>query len=265
MLQTISKAGQILNLFTVERPEWGVSEIAQVLGLPKSSASVLVSTLAEQGLLHRTRTRRYRLGWRVLSLSRVLLETTGFGVKARQEMMYLSTRFGETVYLGVLEGGEVVIIDTVRSGKASAGFAGGSGTRYPAPCNALGKIMLAHRPWAEVADMVVGSETQGSAPSLDKLLAELEISRGRGYACDVEGTVPGHCWVGAAILDHSGEAVAAMGFSVPAFRFGLGRDRYAAAILQAANTVSRCLGGSEAPSLLRPRSTRISRLLQTVG
>ena len=75
MLRTVSKIGPVLDLFTVEHPEWGVSEAAEALGVPKSSAHALLSTLADVGLLAATSHIRYRLGWRVLALGETLRAT----------------------------------------------------------------------------------------------------------------------------------------------------------------------------------------------
>ncbi len=58
-----------LNLFSLECPERGVSEVARVLGLPKSSTRELISGLADQRLLSRTGEGRYRLGWQLFELS----------------------------------------------------------------------------------------------------------------------------------------------------------------------------------------------------
>jgi IclR family KDG regulon transcriptional repressor len=69
MLTTIQKIGPVLELFTVERPEWRMSDIARELGTPKSSAHSLVATLAEIGLLSVGANGSYRLGWNLLSLS----------------------------------------------------------------------------------------------------------------------------------------------------------------------------------------------------
>ncbi len=68
-VQTVRKAGRILNLFSLARSEWGVSEVAKELEFPKSSTSSMMAALAEQGLLRRTSERRYRLGWRVMAMS----------------------------------------------------------------------------------------------------------------------------------------------------------------------------------------------------
>jgi hypothetical protein len=54
MPQTIDKATQILDLFSLTRPEWGVSEVARASELPKSTTRVLMSSLARRRILSRT-------------------------------------------------------------------------------------------------------------------------------------------------------------------------------------------------------------------
>lgn len=73
LLNTISRAGNVLALFTAEHPEWGVRETATELGMPRSNAHMLMSSLTDIGLFARTSDLRYRLGWRLLTLSGCLL------------------------------------------------------------------------------------------------------------------------------------------------------------------------------------------------
>ncbi|MGV8049771.1 MAG: helix-turn-helix domain-containing protein [Anaerolineaceae bacterium] len=67
---TILKADKVIDLFTLEHPNWGVSEISTTLYLPKTSAFQLLATLNEQGLLRQTNNNRYQLGWRMISFAR---------------------------------------------------------------------------------------------------------------------------------------------------------------------------------------------------
>src|ERR687890_2760936 len=97
MLRTIKKATQVLDLFSLERPEWGVSEAARALKLPKSTTSELMSSLANQRLLSRTAKGRYRLGWRLFELGQALLDTTEFSLEDRKGMKGLGGSWEGTV------------------------------------------------------------------------------------------------------------------------------------------------------------------------
>jgi len=70
MLGSVAKAGRVLSLFDAGSPERGVSEVAAALGIAKSSAHALLVPLGEVGLVRRLADGRYRLGRRILELSR---------------------------------------------------------------------------------------------------------------------------------------------------------------------------------------------------
>jgi DNA-binding IclR family transcriptional regulator len=76
MVSGVGHAGEILDLFTPQAPEWGATNAARELGISKSHAHRLLASLAQLGLLEREpSTRRYRLGWRWLVFASVVLET----------------------------------------------------------------------------------------------------------------------------------------------------------------------------------------------
>jgi IclR family transcriptional regulator, KDG regulon repressor len=246
MLQTVHNAGEVLNLFSVKHPEWGISELTKTLTLPKSSTSALVSTLVEQGLLRRTSTSRYKLGWRVIALSQVLLSTTDFRTEARPLMESLIARFGETVHLAALESGQVIYVDKLQGTRAVQVSVTGVGYRLPAHCSGVGKVILANLPWEEVQQILthkgMPALTSKTITSLEALQEELQQVRAQGYAYDLEEGVEELCCVAAPIRDHSGEVVAAMSLSVPAYRFQQHKDQYRLAIVGVTRQVSENLG-----------------------
>ncbi|TBH15457.1 IclR family transcriptional regulator [Thermus thermamylovorans] len=246
MLGTVQKVGEVLELFTRERPEWGVSEVAKALGLPKSSAHALLATLAQIGLLKRSREGRYRLGWRILALAQVLLYTSSWRQEARRAMEELVARFGETTHLAVLECGRVVYVDKLEGTRAVKVATTGVGVELPAHCSGVGKVLLAFRSWEEVESIVaergMPAFTPNTITTLDELRTELQAVRERGYAYDIEEVVPELCCVAAPIRDHTGEVVAAMSLSVPFYRFQQLKEEYRRAILEATRAVSERLG-----------------------
>jgi DNA-binding IclR family transcriptional regulator len=74
MLSTVFNAGRVLDLFTPVAREWGATAVAEELGVAKSQAHELLTSLAEVGLLRRAPGGRYRLGWRQLTLGRYALQ-----------------------------------------------------------------------------------------------------------------------------------------------------------------------------------------------
>ena len=246
MLRTIKKATQVLDLFSLERPEWGVSEAARALNLPKSTTSELMSSLANQRLLSRTAKGRYRLGWCLFELSQALLDTTEFRTEARRVMEQLVKARGETVHLAVLDGVQAVYVEKLQPTPAVKIKISRAGARLPAHCSGVGKVLLAHCEWEYVAELLedqgLPALTSNTITELDALADELERVRERGCAYDDEETLVGLCCVAAPIYGSKGKVVASVSLSVPAYRFHSKKDEYTAAIFEAARHISESAG-----------------------
>jgi IclR family transcriptional regulator, KDG regulon repressor len=242
MLSTVYKAGKVLNLFSLKQPEWGVTEIAKAMNIPKSSASAIMATLADQGLLQRMRSGRYRPGWRLFELSRVLLDTTEFCIQARKAMQELVERCGETTHLAILEGADVVPIEQMQATPAVQILLSHVGARLPAHCSSIGKVLLASQAWPKVIDLLKEQDfvpfTPNTITDLETLASELEHVRKRGYAYDHEEVALGLCCVAAPIRDIEGHVIAAISLSIPAYRFYPLEDDYTSMILKTASRIS---------------------------
>jgi IclR family KDG regulon transcriptional repressor len=245
MPQTVQAVVRVLRLFTFDRPEWCVKEVAYELGLPKSTVSELLADLARAGLLERVKRGQYRLGWTVFSLGQVLLHSAPLLQRARRVMEELVTLWGETCHLAVLTQGEVLYVEKVRGERAFDIILSRVGGRLWAHCSGVGKVLLASRPWEEVEEIVqrrglvpLTSNTITSKEQLREVLARVAQE---GYAYDEEEAMIGLCCVAAPIRDQSGHVIAAMSLSVPAYRFYPNRQRLTTAIVDAARRVSEAL------------------------
>jgi len=208
MLGTIEKAGRVIALFTVERPEWGVSEAAAQLRLPKSSVHALLRTLAAIGLLEQQRAAgRYRLGWALVTHAHTLLSTTAYRPHALRAMRALASRYGETVQLATLSGGRVVTIDRI---EAPQGVRRPASARLPPPdTSAVGKVL-----------------TGVPAPP---------------HAYDEGESDPEVCCVAAPLRGADGTVLAALSLSAPRRRFEQRREDYTRAVVHAADDASERL------------------------
>lgn len=238
-LGTIRKAAAVLNLFDAAHHEWGVSDAAATLGVAKSSAHALMSSLCNAGLLRRTPRGRYRLGWQLLSLSNVLLSTTEFRTEAHVAMEGLVARFGETVNLGVWESGEIVYLDKLQGTRAVQIAQTAIGARLPAATTAMGKVLLAFRPSHEAHDFLLRPSPNPLTPAkVDRVLSDLSVIRTAGYGYDLGETVEDVCCVASPIYNYMGDAIAAMSLSVPSYRFERYRAVHTSAVVSAARAIT---------------------------
>jgi IclR family KDG regulon transcriptional repressor len=242
MLQTVSRAGRVLDLFSPERPEWGATGVAREIDVAKSQAHELLASLADIGLLQRGGLGRYRLGWRIAALNSNLLDTSDVGRRAARVMPALAGRYGETVQLAVWGPGQPVCI-AVWEGRHSVAISPWPvGAALPAHCTGAGKVLLASRPSAEVRAAVVrdGLErmTDRTIVTGDGLHEELTSVRLRGFAYEDAEHAPDICGVAAPIHDAHRDVIAAVSMSVPVRRWQAAKHEYTRALLAAASRVS---------------------------
>ncbi|MCI0576299.1 MAG: IclR family transcriptional regulator [Chloroflexi bacterium] len=246
MLQTIEKASDVLALFDRDHAEWGVREVALTLGLAKSSAHDLLASLAQIGFLGKTEEGRYRLGWRLVALSETLLATTELRREARPVLEELAAQYQETIHLAVLDDTKVVYVDKLEGKQAVRVELTSLGTRLYAHCTALGKVLLAYQPEADV-ERIVKAEglprfTANTITGEGELKQALSQVRQQGYAFDLEEILPDLCCVGAPVHNYTGRVIAAISMSIPAYRFQRSRTEFSKAIMRAGKMVSEKLG-----------------------
>jgi DNA-binding IclR family transcriptional regulator len=112
-MRGVRRASEVLDLFSVERPYWGPTEVAAEVGVAKSSAYELLRELARAGLVERMACGRYRLGWRLAGLARTMLQTNRLGTTAIPAAHELARQLGETVHLAAVDRGMVLYVASV--------------------------------------------------------------------------------------------------------------------------------------------------------
>ena len=229
-----------------------VAELAAFLQVPKGSVFRHLKVLEANGYVRQLpATKRYCLGPRLVYLGHVAKEQLGLGQAALPFMAALRDRFGETVHLGVLTGGEVVHVEVVPS-VHPVKMASAVGDRTWAHVSGLGKVLLA---WSgdEAVGLVLRERglpplTERSIVTREALEEELERVRQDGYAVDDEESAQGLRCVAAPVRDASGDVVCALSLSSPADRLSLAdASRAAPQVVASADAVSSALGWGGRP------------------
>jgi DNA-binding IclR family transcriptional regulator len=237
MLGTLKRAGDVLDLFTTDEPEWGVTATAQRLGIGKSLAHDVLASLAAIGLLQRVAHGRYRLGWRTISLASVLLRTSELQAQARPIVRELAGRQGLAVSLAAWDRGRIIYIDR----RASAGQASGPvpGTAAPLDGSAIARVLLASRPSAEITTLWTHGLVHTQHASVDELESDLARIRLHGWAQN-DGDASGSA-VAAPVKDADGSVAAAIGLDLARPSSTTNLDLHARAVLAAASRISTAM------------------------
>jgi len=216
-IQSVSKALELLCCFSSDHPEWGVTEVADYLGLCKSAAHRILATCEEYHFVVRTRNRRYRLGTRALELGNVYRFDRRLLWKAEPAMRQLADEMHSVVHLGELDGRDV--LELLRSsGPQSPIFTSSPRLRGPAHATAMGKILLAYG-GDEAFTHFVGPYrslkryTQYTIVSPEALRQELETVAAQGYAVSDQECVLGCRCVAVPVRNRQEKVIAALSIS----------------------------------------------------
>jgi DNA-binding IclR family transcriptional regulator len=238
MLGTLRRAGAVLDLFTTEEPEWGVTATAQRLGIGKSLAHDILSSLAAIGLLQRVGHGKYRLGWRMISLASVLLRTSELTAHARPVVRDLAARERRTVSLVAWDCGRIIYIDRRFDPRQAAACGPVAGTAVPIDGRAAAKVLLANRPSDEIETLWDDGRVLTGHASLDELELDLERIRTHGWAHGIAGQPLDSSAVAAPVRDTDGFVSAAISLDLDRVTSSIEVDLQARAVVAAASRIS---------------------------
>jgi len=222
IIHSIDRALQVLELFSLEKPEWGVTEISKALNIYKSNVHNVLTTLAERGFVIKdSETDRYKLGIKFFELGSIVIKNMDLRKIAHPYIEELSKEFNETVHLGVLDKGRIVSIEREESGQSLSPriFIG---KRTPLHCTAVGKAIMAYLSEDEI-DLIIKEKglerfTENTVTTKKDLKNEFKKIREQGYAVDNMEHEEGVRCVAGPIRDYTGKVIASMSISGPAFR-----------------------------------------------
>jgi IclR family pca regulon transcriptional regulator len=249
--QSLERGLAILACFTPQRPILGIVDIADELGMSRSTTHRYVTTLVALGYLEQGESRKYRLGLRVTDLGMSALISTGLREHAHHYLEELSQRTTYTTSLAVLDGPDIVYIDRARSYRrghkeTNPGIAPGS--RLPAYCTAMGKVLLANLPETEQRDLITEIKLSKRAPhtitSKSALREELEQIREEDLAVNDQELAPDIQSIAAPVRDGTREVVAAINLVTTTTTISLAEliDALSPHLITTAHNISARLG-----------------------
>jgi len=249
-VQSVDRALTILELLATDGA-LGVTEIAGMLAVHKSTASRLLATLEAHGLAEQVPDRgRYRLGVGVLRLAGATRARLDLVQESRPVTHLLAAELGETVNVVILAGRETLYLDQV-SGTSALQIHNWVGARNPLHATANGRVLLAGL-GPEERDVLLAEllDPGGGLPRLtdrtvtapDVLRSVLSEVADRGYAIARDELEIGLTAVAAPIRGVDGTVIASLSASGPTFRLTDRLPAVALAVVAAATEVSRRMG-----------------------
>lgn len=214
---TVERTLSILELVAHSEHGLSNSEISRRLKIPKSSASYILRILEGRGyLLRENSTGKYRLGLKMMSLTRDMLTHIDVREIAKPIMEQFVKRTNLSAHLAVLDNGRAVYVEKVEA-LSFVKMDIWVGHRLPVHSTAIGKVLVAERTDDEISEILAlrgmdkrGPKTIMTAP---KYLKEIGKVRTFGFAIDNEENAAGVRCVAAPVYDAQGKIAAALGTS----------------------------------------------------
>jgi DNA-binding IclR family transcriptional regulator len=225
-IRAVERALDVLLCFTNRTPELTMTQIADQIGIHKSTVHRLLATLERRRFVQRDPvTGAYRLGIRLLQMAYLTLEHNDLRRLATPFLRRLCEEYQENVDLSVLDDVDVVFVNHLE-GPQRVKVASATGQRLPAFATASGRANLAYLPNETVRGILargMPQYTQYTPLSPEALLEDLRLVRERGFALSEQEYEDGISAVAAPILDSSDRPIAAVAIVGPAYR--LTRER----------------------------------------
>lgn len=220
-VQSVDRAVAILNALSASKGHLGVTELSNELDLHKSTVHRLLVSLKRGGLVERNpRTRKYRLGVRLVELGYAWLNNRGLPQAALPYLHYLADKVEEVAYLAVPDGDRALNVLQVPGPHLvqSVGWLG----RGALHSTSTGKIFLADMSEDELNSFLgteLTAKTDKTVTDADELRADLDRVREEGFATSWEEDEEGINAVAVPIRKLDGTIIAAIGVVGPSYRF----------------------------------------------
>lgn len=244
-VKSLARALKVLECFSIQQPELGVTEIAKKLGMQKSTICNILSTFQQCGyVVQNAQTNKYHLGTKILHLSYIVNHHLGLRDIFLPYLHQIAAETHEVCYFAILNNSEALYIEAAYPSSTQQ-TRNILGERAPLYCTGLGKAMLAFMPPEEAEQVICGelkSYTNFTLCDPQLLRNELEEIRQMGYAVDNMEHEFGVRCVAVPVFGASGDVTAAVSVSGPSPRFDRTTIvRHAEVISRIIQPLQRCL------------------------
>ncbi len=246
--RSLERALKILCAFHRDSQALTLSELSKVLNLSKATILRLCFTLLKYNFLrYNQQTKQYSLGLKLFELGGIVYSSFSIRKIASPYLNQLQSQLGKTVFLAILQDGQLVYIDKKEDPQKLIRFSSDIGTYRPPYFGMLGHTLLAYLEDEEVERIIKRSPlkpfTKRSIKSMEALKKRLRRIREQGFYVDKEEALDGVTGIGVPIWDFTGKVVAAVGVGfISSSEDSKGLRKITKEILKTAQMISYELG-----------------------
>lgn len=245
-IQVIDRALDILEALAHSRNPLGISDLARKTDLSKTTVHRILHTLLERGYVEKSMEGTYVIGPKMFHTLSYHINSLELQAEAKPFLHALQKQLNLTVYLGVLDGPFVSVIEREASDRSDETFTQ-VGRRLPAHSSSMGKCLLACLSSDELEETLYEAELTSYTPntitSKNELKKHLHEVRKNGWAMDNEESELDHRCIASPVYNYRGDAIAVIGVSGTNDELPDGSIEYIAQnVALAAQRTSNCMG-----------------------
>jgi IclR family pca regulon transcriptional regulator len=224
-MTSLARGIAVIRAFTQQKRRLTISQVSQRTGIPRAAVRRCLYTLGQLGYVHAEDGRDFSLSPRILSLGHAYLSSTPLATAAQPLLDRVSDVLHESSSIALLEGDEILYVARSSTNRRIMSVDLNIGTRLPAYCTSMGRVLLAHMALPELdayfdrVKLVQYTSRTLTAP--EKLRRELEGIRRADHALVDQELEIGLRSIAVPVRDRSGRVVAAMNIGTQASRVSL--------------------------------------------
>lgn len=220
-LSSVSNALKMMNAFSNETNELGITELARALNVAKSTAHRIATTLVEDHYLEKNPANdKYRLGLALFRLGALVRRRMNVSYESRPMLMELRSRTNETILLAIPDEDQILYAFHLESSHAIR-MRSDIGVRKPMVCTAEGQVLLAFMPESErnlILQKPIKRRTAHTITDANVLKTKLETIRLQGYSLEDQESETGMRSIAAPIYNNERTVVASVALAGPVIR-----------------------------------------------
>ncbi|MCD4660696.1 IclR family transcriptional regulator [Agrobacterium sp.] len=245
MMGGLAKGLRVIEAFSAERPRLSISDAAEITGLDRATTRRCLLTLSELGYAAYDG-KFFTVTPKVLRLGTGCLATMPLPKIVQPLIDHLSEEIGQSTSVSILDETEIVYVARAAQQRVMS-IALMPGSRLPAYCTSMGRVLLSAQPSERRRDILEASRlvarTEKMITDIDALLAEIEVTGHRGYALIDQEVEAGLRSIAVPLKSVRGQTVAALNVGLAASAASMEElvERYLPALLSVQRELARML------------------------
>ena len=230
-MTSLARGLAVIQAFSPQRRVLTISQISQRTGIPRAAVRRCLHTLGKLGFVTAEEGRNFSLRPRILALGHAYLASTPLANAAQPVLRHISNTLNESSSVAILDGDEILYIARAFTSRIMT-IDLHVGSRLPAYCTSMGRVLLAHLPSADLDAYLQRAKliqyTTNTIVSHEGLREALESVRRDGYAINDQELEIGLRSIAVPIAAPDGRVVAALNVGAQAARVPVAemRDRF---------------------------------------